>query len=108
MKKIAGRLTMTETRRLTSILARVHKKARVPTKGAVREAIKKELASVLGDRPYWKHRLTRLAYANLGLNKAKKHFAANRETGIVLSPTLLMGARNHERTLVKGIPEHDR
>ena len=100
---------MTETRRLTSILARVHRKARVPTKGAIKDAVDKEIRSVGGDKGYWRQRLTKLAYASLDLNtrkavvKPRKVFVPKK-----VSSSLLMGARNHERTLVKGIPEHDR
>lgn len=109
MERISGRLTMAEGRRLSSILARVHKRAPVPTKKTVREAVKKEIASVLGDRPYWKRRLTKLAYAALCLNKAKKVVPpVKRRMRTKVSPALLIGAWNHERELMKEVPEHDR
>ncbi|MDO8566974.1 MAG: hypothetical protein Q7R58_02375 [bacterium] len=100
MEKIAGRrLTMTETRHLTSILARVHKKARVPTKEAVKEAVQNELRSIAGEKGYWKRRLTKMAYAALDLDTAKK---------ARVSRSSWMGAINHQKNLVKWIPEHDR
>lgn len=102
--KMRGRVTITEGRHLASVMERVANGM------PLREAVRQELADVLGDKPHWKRRLTKLAEDRLKLKmaaKPKKIFAPARKTRIV-SPALLMGARNHERELVKGVPEHDR